>query len=186
MSTDEQTTAAVAPWERQLDESARAFAAFAAYRDQPRDRRNQRAVAQALGKSATIIHRWSARHGWVERVAAWDAEQDRVARAAQLRVIQEMHERHARLAMAVQQKAAEALRDMPAGELAPRDVARWLDVAVRIERTARGEPADIVEERRRDEATEHAERLYERLAGLAAELAALDGGAADGGLPPDD
>ncbi len=173
------------PWERQPKESARAFAGFAAYRDAPRDRRSLRMVAQESGKHVSMIARWSARHAWVERAATWDDEQDRAGRAAQIDAIREMQARHVRLAMDAQTRIAEALRDLPASALTPRDIPRWLDTAIRIERMARGEPGDVLEERKRDEATEHAAQLHDRLAHLAAELAALDGppSAVGGGEP---
>jgi hypothetical protein len=65
------------PWERQPKESARAYEAFVAYRDMGPGRA-VRAVARELGKSVTLIGRWSSAHHWVERAEAWDAEQDRV------------------------------------------------------------------------------------------------------------
>lgn len=74
----------VEPWERQPDETAKAYDAFNHYLDQPPATRTCRAVAVALGKSRKLITNWSAKHGWVERAAAWDAEQARVARQAQL------------------------------------------------------------------------------------------------------
>lgn len=66
-------------WERQRGESKQAFGAFEAYRDGDEDRGYQR-VADALGKSLTLISRWGSRWRWVERAAAWDAERDRVRR----------------------------------------------------------------------------------------------------------
>lgn len=58
-------------WDRQPDEGAKAFEAFVAYRDMI-GRRSQRAVAEKLGKSETLISRWSSQHRWRDRVASWD------------------------------------------------------------------------------------------------------------------
>jgi hypothetical protein len=42
--------------------------------------RSLAAVGWKLSKSRTLLSRWSAAHGWVERVAAWDAHNDRESR----------------------------------------------------------------------------------------------------------
>lgn len=72
----------IEPWVRQPGEGARPFAAFQMYRDQPRMERSVRRLAEAIGRSRTIVGRWSSRWNWVARVAAWDAEQDRLVQAA--------------------------------------------------------------------------------------------------------
>lgn len=102
-------------WERQPEESEEAFAGFAIYRDQqpPRSLRN---AAKEAGKSFSLFGKWSTRWSWVSRAAAWDREQDRVKREADLRGRVEMSKRHA--------KEAKTLLDtllLPARELA----ARW-------------------------------------------------------------
>jgi len=66
---------------RQPDETAIAFAAFAAYRDMG-DERSLEAVAQKLSKSKTLMGRWSTKNNWTERAAQYDdylREQDRKA-----------------------------------------------------------------------------------------------------------
>jgi hypothetical protein len=69
------------PWVRQPAESSEAHSAFLAYRDAGPDR-SLESVSHSLNKSCTILGRWSARHGWVERVRAWEnhlnEERDRV------------------------------------------------------------------------------------------------------------
>jgi len=57
------------PWDREPNESPQAFEAFG---DLP--------LAWKLSKSKTLLSRWSAAHGWVKRVAAWDAYNDRESR----------------------------------------------------------------------------------------------------------
>ena len=49
-----------------------AFEAFATYRDMAYQR-SLAAVGWRLHKSRSLLSRWSAAHGWVKRVAAWDA-----------------------------------------------------------------------------------------------------------------
>lgn len=134
------------PWERQIGESARAFEAFQVYRDMGVNR-NIRAAAQQVGKSKTTIQKWSSNHKWVERVAAWDAEQDRITRQAQLDDIKKMRKRHADLASAMLVKAARALQRIPEDEIKAGDVSRMVDTAAKLERISRGDVETVVEER---------------------------------------
>jgi len=141
-------------WERLPGESAKAYEAFCIYRDLPPHERSLKAVAEKLGgkrsgKSRALrpLERWSSRYRWVERAAAWDEEQDRQARAAQLEAIKEMRERHAREAMMLQKKAIERLNSMDPRELSAADVLRFLIEAAKLERLARGEPETIQEHR---------------------------------------
>ncbi len=62
-------------FDRADEESPQAFAAFAAYRDMGTDRSIER-VSRECRKSVSLCNRWSQRHGWVERAAAYDAHMD--------------------------------------------------------------------------------------------------------------
>ena len=147
-----------APWQRQPGETARAFYAFTLYRDMPPKERSLRRVAEALGYIRAMqglrrppvpgrIVAWSQRFAWVERAAAWDAEKERLAREAEAEAIKTMRERHAREAVALQERALQRLRDMRPEELSPRDVLAFLVEAARLERLSRGEPETVTEER---------------------------------------
>ena len=72
---DERTTVAES-WERQTGETAKAYAAFSVYRDMG-VHRSLRRVAQESSKDPAQIFRWNKRHGWQQRIAAYDAEIDR-------------------------------------------------------------------------------------------------------------
>lgn len=133
------------PWERQKGESIKAFEAFATYRDMPH--RSIRAVAQKLEKSATLIGRWSSNHEWQKRIAAWDAEQDRIARQAQIDEIKKMRKRHADLATAMLVKSAQALQKIPVEEIKAGDVSRMVETAAKLERVSRGDVSEVIEER---------------------------------------
>src|SRR5918994_2545612 len=67
-------------WDRLNDESTKAFQAFAAYRDLPADERSLSAVSEQLGKSKSLLARWSTQFRWVDRTAAWDSHQDQQRR----------------------------------------------------------------------------------------------------------
>jgi hypothetical protein len=75
------------PWEKLSGESAKAFAAFVLYRDL-RAQRSLTKVARLLHETGTPTSRsqlgeWSVRWSWVERVDAYDREQDRLLREEQ-------------------------------------------------------------------------------------------------------
>lgn len=145
------TTLPPDPWERQKGESGKAFEAFAIYRDMPN--RSCRKVAEQLGKSNGLIERWSRNHDWQKRIAAWDAEQDRIARQAQIDEIRKMRKRHSDLANAMLVKAARALQKIPEDEIKATDVSRMVETAAKLERISRGDVGDVVEERDGGEST---------------------------------
>lgn len=63
------------PYDRRHGETAKAYEAFSLYRNMGLERSID-AVAKLLGKSTTFLCRWSSKHEWVERVEAWDIDQD--------------------------------------------------------------------------------------------------------------
>lgn len=61
------------PYEQQPGETRPAYSAFCSYRDvMPGEGRSLRRVAQQLGKSGSLISRWSSVWLWPSRAAAWD------------------------------------------------------------------------------------------------------------------
>lgn len=149
------------PWERQPREGTKPFEAFVIYRDQG-PKRGQRPTAKAIGKSLRLIVKWSQRWRWVERARAWDEELDRQNRASQVAAVKEMRERHAREALALQEKALKRLKELKREELSASDVLRFFVEAAKLERVARGEPETIQEQRLNGEVitrTEYHERI---------------------------
>jgi hypothetical protein len=138
------------PWEPQRDETPRAYTAFLVYRDLgPR---------RSLRKAAPIVYdlptdeqvpltspklrqlkTWSAEFQWVNRAHAWDVHLDDETRYEQVEAVKEMRRRHAAVANMALAKAAERLREMTSKEMTVRDAASLLDLAVKVERLARGE-----------------------------------------------
>jgi hypothetical protein len=88
-------TAAVAPWEKQSDESPKAYGGFQIYRDLTPSERSASRVASEYGRHVRLIERWRSRHGWVDRAAAFDAERDRRTREAMFEEATEMGRRQA-------------------------------------------------------------------------------------------
>lgn len=144
------------PWERREEESTKAYEAFCIYRDMGRERSLSK-VAEKLQKSFTLMGRWSREHGWVDRAAKWDDEQDRIereqAQKEQAKAIRDMRKRHADLAQAMLIKSARALARIPDDEIKPGDVSRMVDIASKLERISRGDVGEVIEERDGGQAT---------------------------------
>ena len=138
------------PWDRRESETSKAYEAFTIYRDMGVERSLSK-VAVKLGKSETLISRWSYTHGWVERAAKWDDEQDRIereiAQKEQAKAIREMRKRHADLGQAMLIKAARALARIPEDEIKPADISRFVETASKLERISRGDVGEVIEER---------------------------------------
>lgn len=126
----------IAPWEQQPGESAKAFEAFAIYRDMGVER-SVRKVAQRLNKSLTLIGKWSSRYNWPERARAYDRDLDRQAHAQAVRDVRSMTNRHIRIAMQLQAKALEALEQLNVATLSPKMQLAFLAKATEIERMNR-------------------------------------------------
>ncbi|MDP9257549.1 MAG: hypothetical protein M3Q31_13465 [Actinomycetota bacterium] len=91
---------ALLPGGRAAGEGTKAFQAFTVYRELG-PARSIAKVAQELGKSETIVGRWSADYGWVERASEWDDYADARARERDLaergEALRKMNEEHARV-----------------------------------------------------------------------------------------
>ena len=131
------------PWERQQDETSKAYEAFTVYRDLGTNRSITK-TSQTLNKNRTTIAEWSTKYDWVKRAAAWDSEQDRI-RQAQVEEIKKMRKRHADIASAMLIKAAQALKNIPQDEIKPGDISRMVDVASKLERISRGDVGEVIE-----------------------------------------
>ena len=134
------------PWEPVENESAKNYEAFCIYRDLGTQRSLSK-VAKKLKKSETLMGRWSGLYNWVERAAAWDAEQDRIARQKQIEDIKKMRKKHADLAVDMLVKAAKALKVIPEDEIKASDISRMVETASKLERISRGDVGDVIEER---------------------------------------
>ncbi len=137
------------PWERQFNESRKAFEAFTVYRDMGPSR-SQEKVARELGKSAQLMARWSVKWSWVDRVEAWIDEKDRESRLAQSEAVIKMNERHAGLAAVLTGKVIEKLQTVTPKEIEKMtlaSVSKLLEIGVKVERQARGEAGEVVSDK---------------------------------------
>lgn len=144
------------PWERLSGElsreSSRAYTHFCLYRDMPQ--RSLRKLAEdpkCISKIAQL-RRWSARYQWVQRAELYDDHTERLLRLEQEKERRQMAKRHASIAVLGQnlvvsslQRTVEELTQNPEKKLSIRDVTHLLDIAVKVERLARGEPTEISE-----------------------------------------
>lgn len=97
MPTATTTDEIVQPWDRQQGETEPAWHAFRTYLHQG-PTRSLASVAQALGKSKTLMDRWSSRWRWVSRVEAYEQHAARDADEAFMRENRQRARRHAELA----------------------------------------------------------------------------------------
>lgn len=133
---------ATTAWERRPDESDPAFQAFTVYRDLGHQRSLAK-VGRELGKSKTLMDRWSSAHNWVRRCAEWDAEQDRAWRQGLLHERRAMAQRQATISATAQGKFFEWLKNADPTKLTGAEAIRLFDVAARIEQAVLGNPTNV-------------------------------------------
>ena len=138
-------TGSTAPWEQQPGESAKAFEAFETYRDMGASRSNAK-VGQKLGKSKTLIDRWSSAYNWPDRARAYDRDLDRQAHDQAVRSVQQMTDRHIRISMTLQAKALDALENLETNQLTPKMILAFLTKATELERVNRLNKAGMDED----------------------------------------
>jgi hypothetical protein len=155
------------PWERQHGESAKAFAAFAHYRDTPAVERSLRNTARFLsetipdrtGKPESIrteLGKWSVKWNWVARVEAYEIAEDRrrrLERAAHQRTMEERHAAAANTGLIAYLLRTQGGKDRNGRDveaLTPDQIGDWteamrvLESSVRIGRLTQGLPTDLM------------------------------------------
>ena len=149
-------SATVGPTDPQPREPGTSFAGFVLYREMPPDRRSLREVACRLGRSESLVERYSSRWNWVERARVWDKDQAGLSSQAQARAAADWVDRHAEEGRKLQIFAMAALnkyidRD-PDGRIIGvrniplRDALVMMKLGSQIERAAAGaEPLGAVD-----------------------------------------
>lgn len=144
------------PTDPQPREPGTSFAGFVLYREMPPANRSLREVAHRLGRSESLIERYSSRWNWVERVRVWDKDQARLSSQAQTKAAADWVDRHAEEGRKLQIFAMAALnkyidRD-PDGRIIGvrnvplRDALLMMKLGSQIERAAAGaEPLGAVD-----------------------------------------
>lgn len=131
------------PWAPQPGETSMGFQAFATYRDAG-PKRTIASVARQLGRDAGTLRMLSAKYSWVDRALAFDAYLDKRSVEELARGRTQMRQEHADVAVLARTKILTRLKSMNPDELSVRDLAAWLELAVKLERQARGEPDKTV------------------------------------------
>ncbi|QDP60670.1 MAG: hypothetical protein Unbinned1469contig1000_49 [Prokaryotic dsDNA virus sp.] len=134
-------------WDREKNETQKAFYAFGLYRDMGYTRslpNVAKLYAEETGrKESTILSqlkRWSAKYNWVKRCEEFDIEQDRIYQLENKEKLKQMRERHLTFEVVKQTKGFEKIRNLRSEELEPREALALLDSGIRGERTLHGEP----------------------------------------------
>jgi antitoxin component of MazEF toxin-antitoxin module/transposase len=83
-------------WDRQKGESRKAYAAFVAYRDLG-VARSQAKVATQLGKSETLVARWSSKWQWVVRTDSFDRWQEEEVRKERMADVKDALKQHTQM-----------------------------------------------------------------------------------------
>lgn len=120
-------------WDRQKGETVQAFEAFDLY-CQLGDERSLAKVGQKLGKSTTLMERWSSQWNWVNRSRDYDNEKKRQELQAEKKAYRAMRDRQLGIAVQFQKKAFEALKKLKIEEMSPRDIKEFMKLGAEIER----------------------------------------------------
>ena len=126
-------------WERQENESNKAFQAFCIFRDLGAGR-TLAAVAEKLRKSYDLIRRWSKNYFWQNRADAWDKMISEKAAKKAAEEYSKMLEVQINLGKMLQAKAAKAIQNIDFENVSIKSlpsVVNAINIGVEIERTAR-------------------------------------------------
>jgi len=102
--------------------------------------RSYQAVADQFGVSKRSVTRKAVEEDWAARVTELEASVRKKTNQVLEETLEEMNLRHLKVARFLQNKALEALRSMPITKAM--EAVRTLEVSLRAERSARGEPED--------------------------------------------
>ena len=102
--------------------------------------RSYAAVAKHFSVAKRSVAKHAAKHGWSRRLLEVERQARERGEERMVNALEEMSERHLKVAKLLQQKALEALRSMAIDT--PMGAVRALDLGVRQERLVLGEPTD--------------------------------------------
>lgn len=157
-----------APWDPQPGEPGTSFAGFVVYRETSAPGRSLRAVAAKLGRSLSLVERYSSRWNWLARTRAWEGEQARQRSADARHVEANWIERHMDAGRRLQSLGLAGLSQLvePGADgqnslrqLKPAEAVRMLTAGSAIEVTAASHASATIEE-------EFVQRVIEMMASV--------------------
>lgn len=116
-------------WERQQGESSKAYKAFTDYLH------SEERVVRNHGAAAC---RWSPEWSWGYRAFEFDKYMAQVDLDEMVRYRRKMNERHRAISRSFQGKVIQWLASADVTQMRASEIARWFEVAVRVERAATG------------------------------------------------
>lgn len=164
-------------WNRQPNESSKAYERFCLYRDMGVCR-SLRKLAADLALNVSTLAEISKKYSWQTRVAEFDDFIEKATQHSQLAQVRTMKRRQIALALRAQKAAAlglkKLIREIEANQakLKPEGLAKLLDSGCRLERLNRDEPEQSLEikqsqnfERLNEEELENLRRLVVKAEG---------------------
>lgn len=133
------------PWAPQPGEDDVSFSYFVAYKSLPPKDRSAAAVARMFDVPVTAIRELARRFSWPDRALSYDAWLDRRASEELARGRAKMREDDVAIAKIAKDKILVGLRSLNPELMSARDLATWFDLAVKVERQARGEPDKVTQ-----------------------------------------
>ncbi len=141
-------------WDRNKNETAKAYAAFCAYRNLGINRSLTKVIQKYNGKygNKTLLAKWSSQHNWVRRCYEYDVFQEKERRKELNAYYVKMLKRHAKQARLIQEKALVALQKIDPETLTNNELIRYLEAGIKIERDTLCLPIELVpmEEEKKD------------------------------------
>lgn len=102
--------------------------------------RSYSAVAQQFGVTKRSVTKCASKHGWSRRLQEIEAQARERQETSLVDAVDEMNQRHLKVAKLLQHKALDALRSLPIDSAM--GAVRALDIGVKQERLVLGEPTD--------------------------------------------
>lgn len=134
-------------WERMPGEPEKAFFYFSEYLKLKKEDgvRIVDTLAKNLGKTPPNLYKLSRQWNWKNRAADYDRYIFGLTQVkSDVNDLEEMGKRQAKLAKDMQAKAAAALALIRPEKMRPGEIVKMVDVAVKIERLARGAPTENI------------------------------------------
>lgn len=137
-------------WERQENETDRAWGAFKEYRDAGPERQIRKLCKQR-GHSEKWAHVWAKKWSWRLRVIAWDNHLDAETRDAQVQTIRKMNENQAAVGRsmiavggAVVKRFIKRIKDgEDLSDVSLTEARKLIEAGAKLERLATGMPTEI-------------------------------------------